>query len=671
MKQTLVLIALALAGSVSNAQEATAPIKKIISMLEAMKEKCKEEKSEEAVQFASFKSWCDAEKENTNTAITDAKDDINSLNADIDVLEVKGAKLSAELATLDQNLKEWTQDKSDSIATRTKEKADYDTLHQDYSESIIATTKAGQVLSAELASQVKNADALAMIEKAKLIPAESAKKITAFLQNYESGEKQMARLLWPTTTTPPATTGDINDLIDSLKTKFMDERTALEKDEEGKIAVFDKLSLDLAASIKSAESSIELKSVERSKALEEANTKKTELAETLATKKKDQAYLEEISQDCTQKATDYEAREKLRVEEIEAIGKGIEIISDLVTVEERQEEKRSRVLLQTKSQTSLFALRSSAKSPTIEKVADYLEKMSEQLSSSLLSTAAQRAEVDPFAKVKGMIEELIKNLEAQSKSSLTKQAWCKQEMTENKKSRSKTSMQIDHYNGEIDAANARVSKLDVDVTELKETLAKQAENFETASKERKAEKEENDVTIKDAKQAVDAVTIALKVLKDFYAKAEKAKSLIQEAKQKPEIFDEAYKGTQSKGVIGLLDMVYQDYKRLLDKATTDEATASKAFSELDKETQILKAQRENEVELKSKEISDLEHVVKVHFKVDLGTAEKELKAAEDYLKSLNDQCLEKMASHAEMEAQRKQELASLENALAMLAAEGE
>merc|ERR1712113_9804 len=52
-----------------------------------------------------------------------------------------------------------------------------------------------------------------------------------------------------------------------------------------------------------------------------------DLTETTDTKEADKKYLDDLVATCEQKATDFESRQQLRTEELEAIAKAIEIIS--------------------------------------------------------------------------------------------------------------------------------------------------------------------------------------------------------------------------------------------------------------------------------------------------------------------------------------------------------
>merc|ERR1719171_130587 len=108
-------------------------------------------------------------------------------------------------------------------------------------------------------------------------------------------------------------------------------------------------------------------------------------------------YLSDLTATCEQKASDFESRQQLRAEEIEAIEKAIEIISSEAV--QGNAEKHLPTLLQAKAE-SLAQLRSASQSPTQQRVAEYLQERAGSLNSRVLSALAVRVSDDPFKKVK-------------------------------------------------------------------------------------------------------------------------------------------------------------------------------------------------------------------------------------------------------------------------------
>merc|ERR1719506_3210867 len=90
---------------------------------------------------------------------------------------------------------------------------------------------------------------------------------------------------------------------------------------------FDMLMQDLTAQSDQASKDRGAKSESKAKALQAKANAQGDLKDTTTTRDEDQKYWDELTATCEQKASDFESRQQLRAEEIEAIEKAIEIIS--------------------------------------------------------------------------------------------------------------------------------------------------------------------------------------------------------------------------------------------------------------------------------------------------------------------------------------------------------
>merc|ERR1719159_703555 len=118
-------------------------------------------------------------------------------------------------------------------------------------------------------------------------------------------------------------------------------------------------------------------------------------------------------------------------------------------------------------------------------------------------------------------------------------------MGTNAHTRKEKSAMVETLTAQIDELKADMAKLTEEIAELTFSVAELDAAVAKATTFRNKEKTRNAETVKDAEEAQTAVKEALKVLKDFYAKAAEATSLAQHKKRQdpaPEIFDEPYKG---------------------------------------------------------------------------------------------------------------------------------
>merc|ERR1719384_1489981 len=182
---------------------------------------------------------------------------------------------------------------------------------------------------------------------------------------------------------------------------------------------------DLTAQVDQAEIDRGEKAEIKAKKLQAKATAEGDLTDTTTTKEADQKYLADLTSTCEQKASDFETRQQLRSEEIEAIAKAIEILSsESIT---GHAEKYLPTLVQ--KMAFLAQLRSSASGEPQQRVADFLRGRANQLNSRVLSALSVRVADDPFAKVKKMIKDLIVRLMEEANEEAEHKGWCDTELS--------------------------------------------------------------------------------------------------------------------------------------------------------------------------------------------------------------------------------------------------
>merc|ERR1719253_1046573 len=152
---------------------------------------------------------------------------------------------------------------------------------------------------------------------------------------------------------------------------------------------FKMLMQDLNAQIDQAEKDRDSKAEGKAKALQAKADASGDLKDTSTTRDEDQKYLDELTATCEQKASDFESRQQLRQEEIEAVEKAIEIISSGAVA--GNADKHLPSLLQTQG-ASFAQLRADGKSPMQQRVADFLRLQGRHLDSRVLAMLAVKVE---------------------------------------------------------------------------------------------------------------------------------------------------------------------------------------------------------------------------------------------------------------------------------------
>merc|ERR1719420_2010748 len=261
----LVILAFLLASPAA----AVTPVQQVLNLMNNMVEKGTKEKQDEAVQFASYKTFCDNTVAAKQQAIAEAGEMIETLTADIEKYEAEAATLSKEIAALEADISTWEGDSNAAVKVREIEHTDYVATHKDYSESISALEGAIAVLKKTSGDVKQAAAALTQVASGKLFPAESRKIINAFL-TMGTDESHGLKAMAPEANAYEFQSQGVVDMLEKLAGKFSDERSALEEEETEAVHSFDMLKADLDQQLSAAKASESEKSQAKAKALQGA-----------------------------------------------------------------------------------------------------------------------------------------------------------------------------------------------------------------------------------------------------------------------------------------------------------------------------------------------------------------------------------------------------------------
>merc|ERR1719160_1829888 len=314
------------------------------------------------------------------------------------------------------------------------EKTDYDATHKDYSESVDALQRAIAVLKKQAYDRTQ-ASSLAQVSALKslsLIPEGAKRALDIFLQQDPETSAEGLAVSAPEANAYEFQSHGVIEMLEKLLDKFIDERTTLEKEEMNARHAFEMLVQDLNAQITQSTEDRNAKAATKAKKLQAKADAEGELEDTTTTRDSDAKYLSDLTATCEQKASDFESRQQLRAEEIEAIEKAIEILGSAAVT--GNAEKHLPTLLQAKGK-ALAQLRSGAISPAQQRVAQYLSDQAKTLNSRVLSALAVRAADDPFKKVKKMIKDLIVRLMEEANEEAEHKGWCDTELSTNEQTR--------------------------------------------------------------------------------------------------------------------------------------------------------------------------------------------------------------------------------------------
>jgi len=637
------------------------PIQKVISMLTDMAAKGKAAKEDEAAKFAEYQTFCKETSWDKTTSIKTATAAIEQLSADIDKGASDAAEAAKAISTLNADLTAWKSDITVQTRERNEAKAVFDTVHADYTESIdavqraLATLKAGPGLSAASLLQVKS---LMSLNK---VPAQSKNKILAFLQNAPTNallqDAEMLEQPQAKQVNYESSSGSIIEMVESLGDKFEDERAALEEKESNEKHTYDMMMQDLNSQVTYATEELDSKTAFKAKTEEEKATNEGDLSDTSASKAEDEKFLADLTAECEQTAIDFEARQKTRQEELDAIGEAIEIMSSDTVA--GSGTKHLPTFVQKKG-TALAQLRSTTSSVQ-QAVATYLNDQAHRQNSRILSLLATKVAADPFKKIVKMIKDMIQKLTEEAQEEAEHKGFCDSELGSNKATRDTKTEESDTLKATIEELTADIAKLAEEISELSAAIAAIDKAVGEATALRNAEKEKNTITIADAKAGKEAVARAMTVLKTYYDKAATNTALLQNKQP----FDKPYTGMEGGGVMGMLEVCESDFARLESETTAGEAENAKTYDTFMADSTASKDAKTTDMKDKESEKTAKESA-NAQAKKDLKGVSEELTAALAYYEKLKPSCVDAGESYEERVARRKEEIESLKEALKIL-----
>lgn len=635
---------------------ADTPVTKVIELLENMTTKAKSAKQEEEEVYMKYRRWCLDTQQDTEQQITDGNEKIEMLTAAIQKNQATIDDMNRHIARHDHDISIWNKDIESANTIRDNENAAFVKAAKNYDESIDALGRAIQVLQKENYSRDQAVKLLLQIN----IPTfTDARAIEAFLatgndyletSGYEFQSKGIVQML--------------KDLHNKFRQESEDLRHTEQRDKDMHSVFISDHDSDIKEATREKTRKEGIRATE-TKSKGENNADKTD---TETTRDEDQKFLSETTAVCTQKANDFESRDKLRGEEIVALEKATEILSS------DDVSGAANKHLPTLTQTSFLQVGQTFLTPNEneekDRVSSYLKIQGAKLHSKLIAALAVRVSNDPFKKVKKMIEDLIVRLMEEAANEATQKEFCDKELDSNEQTRKEKTSRVETLHAESDMLIATIKELTDAIAQLQAEVTQIDKNVKEATDIRVKEKADNEIAIRDAIAAQKAVAEALKVLQQFYEKAGKATAFVQSTKERPNpppVFDRPYQGLQAEngGVLGILEVIQSDFARLETETQASEEQAQKEFDEFTASAAETKAVKKTDIEHKMIHKQDTEQALQ-ETTSDLEGTQDELGAALKEYHGLYKQCLDTGLDYEERVKAREEEIKSLKQALKLL-----
>jgi len=482
--------------------------------------------------------------------------------------------------------------------------------------------------------------------------------LTALVQSQQQSASGDTELGAPDPAAYENKSGGIVDVLNDLLADAEAQLEEARKKESNNQHNYDILKLELTDAVKFANKEMDKTKNAKAECAEVKAVAEGELAVTMKSLGEDTQSLADVHHDCMTKASDFELATALRGEELKALASAKKVIQETTGGAASQ----SYDLAQTDDSFLQVGVRSRlstrADLANFEAV-KYIKDLSKRFNSNALAQLANRMSAaarlgaaagdDPFAKVKGLISEMIDRLLQEAEDEAGHKAYCDKEMSETKAKKEELSTEVEELTTKIDSMSAESAKLKEEVA----ILSKELVDLEASQAEMdKIRQEEHADWVKNSaemEQGLNGIKLALKVLREFYAAGDGASGA-------------------GGGIIAMLEVIESDFSKDLAEMNSQEESAAAEYEKITKENAITKTTKTQDVKYKTKDAKGLDKAASEHT-ADRSGLQTELDAVLDYWEKIKEQCIAKAEPYEERKKRREAEIAGLKEALAIL--EGE
>jgi len=673
MKAVVRAAAAALAfGAAGSSAEEVNPIGKVLQLLSNLEQKILREGEASQKVYGEFAEWCEDKSRQLGFEIKTGKEQAQDLEAVVNQQIAKDVALNEKLDKLSGEESANEKELAKAVAIRKEENKDFVAAEKELLQTVNTIKRAIKIVEKEMKggasmlqmhSASSMAEALGVLVQASKISVADADDLTSLIQQRASAASadEDGDPGAPAAAAYENKSGNILQTLTDLLDDAEAQLDALRKKETENKNAFQLAEQALKNELKHAAKQITEAKTGIAAAAEIKSKAEGELVVVKKDIKADQMSLGDLHHECMTRAEDFESETKSRGEELSALAKAKEAIVENTGGAEKQtygsdEEEASFLQVSARAgmkvgmkagsmqYSAVHAIRALARKHHSNALAQLAAKMAS------LATVGAGAGDDQFAKVKAMIGDMIEKLEKEAGADAAKKAWCDKEIAETGEKKEDKTTEFEKLSTQIDKMTARSNTLKEEIAELQKSLAALTSSQANMDKIRLKEKTEYNANLKEIEQGLKGIKMALKVLREYYAKGDKA--------------HDADEGAGS-GIIGLLEVVESDFTKGLSEMTSDEESAQRDYDQQTKDNQIEKTVKEKDVEYKVKETAELEKTL-AETQGDRTGVKEELDAVLEYWSKIQKECSEKAETFEERNARFQAEIAGLREALQTL-----
>jgi len=684
----------ALHADVSGKSWSQNPVGRVVKLLRDMHKQLGKEAREGEEMFEKTSCWCETNDKMKTKAIVMANQRITDKEALREGSIAKSAELESDIGSLQQELADKATAAAQALELREREAGEFLTAEKDMVQTLgslksaiatLSSAHGGSSFSQASLTQVRN-----MLKQHLQKWRDMFSKKAAPLPDYDGSSPPlsdvgfMSLLQQPGSYSPQS--GAIFGFLKQMRETFEANLASGRKEEASAKEQYEQLKASSTSEAVASQKMVFTKTTELADAKQKAAQAKEDLKDTAAALAADTTFLQNLKLRCAAAHQKWEAIQKTRVEEVKAISEAIQILSedDAQATFDRSlgfpqlNAHRAHVV---RAEKSLRSKAARAEKSLRSKAARVLSKVARSSSRKNLRLLRLVASIqnDGLEKMVGNIDGLVAELKTQQEDDVHHRDLCIEELTANERSHTKKGQSKEDLEQKAADLNGSLEELRESTDSLKQEVMDMQIEMKKASLNREKEGKDFQLSVADARATQTILANALQRLKSFYEERNAA-ALVQAARSSSSAQDElrqrlqvlqpavqSYeKSGKAPGVMGLLEMIIGNAKRVEAEATDSESEAQQAYEEFMKDADASIHAIAKDITSKSSQMAYAEEDY-VEAQSDLKHATRGIDRLENFETHLHNDCDFLMDNFKESQSKRAEEVEALQSSKTMFA----
>jgi len=653
------------------ARMAANPIRKVVTMLQAIQKKVEAEAEKETKMHEKYMCYCQNGASTLQKSIDDAGVKMPDVASQIKEAEAQHIQLGEDLTShrSDRVAAKDTMAKATSV--REKEAATFAAYKAEADANIGSIRGAVKALVNGMSGtflQTRQADVLRKVLQSQNMLDADRQEIAAFLST-EQGSDYVP------------SSGDITGILKQLDdemSKDLADTTSAEKDG---IKIFGELMAAKTKEVNAATAAIEQKTVRQGEVAVSIAQMKNDLDDTQAALLEDTQFLADLDKNCATKAKEWDGIVKTRGEEVVALAETIKMLQDDDALELFKKTLPSAAASLVQQGSAVSSIRAKA----LGMIREVQRKASKPGHLDFLVLALQGKKIG-FAKVIKMIDNMVSVLKKEQTDDDDKKEYCGVSFDAADDKKKGLERSISDSEAAIEVAQESLSTFESEIKGLKQAIKDLDKQVAEATEQRKAEHEDFNELMAQDSAAKELLGVAKNRLNKFYNpklyKAAPKRELSEQdriavsmggtapptpapggiagtgvavlaqvsahtdrrqhsvdAPAPPPDAVPAYnkKSEETTGVVAMMDILIKDLDKEMTEAETEEKDAQADYEQMTKDSAAKRATDSKSLSDKMSAKADTEAALQAH-QEDKVSAGKELMATTQYISSLHAEC---------------------------------